>query len=673
MISLFSLQESADRPRIKHILNYRKPAFWFILICVVVIITAAILFLPNAGDTPSPSGPSGITAVSDPPGISTGSRLIPSEAEVVSLSGAFPNDTDTTPISAGGAADFAQIKNEQQLQAFFGELAGNLGLSGDFAAAFPQYDKAYFKSKQLLALIVSKDDDLDCAYGGLRIFSSESDAISKAENAIFSDIYAFSHSDSSREGYAGGIQIDWRATQREQTGRSARWLVLIGVDTRYSETLASWGQLTARWSNGFRPQLFKTSNGLQNVTYYENENTFTDTYFIKTANGARSLYDSQDRFLINGDDFMLMPHLIGVLQDGSWRLYKKAEHDSSKLIPASDDVYEELSIERYPDGFTHNYRMLAKRGGFWALLDNYGKELTDAVYDQIEYYSYEECRQVICAVRDGKYGAMDYDGNIIVEPVYVYISTLIYDDYEKDTYFVFDGNRWGILQIEADLTPNPPDWTAKVPQTVIISYENWINSFSLTESETEMSELFTNDIGFQFLGSENGSISDSQMAAYALVKTDHYTDETGITRKVMDSATMKFFGRKLTDYTDNGMTETVPGTDRLRSDALNLRDGPTIIILRSLAQIDEHRFTGQFYSFYIPNTVMKNAGPGYTLETVKQLLYHAGWEPFIYAGCRVDLYEISFSLAHDEKGTTYPIYESVKILQTDLSAPLSPR
>jgi len=153
MITLFSSDDTGEKPRLKNIT--KKPAFWIILTSVV-LITAAVIFLPNALKTPVTSEPSSVQVVSDPYETSTGSQLIPSEGEVILLSGASPNGTYVSSLSFSGTADSAWIKDEQQLQAFFSELTANLGLNTNFSTVFSRYDKAYFKSKQLVVLIMSK-------------------------------------------------------------------------------------------------------------------------------------------------------------------------------------------------------------------------------------------------------------------------------------------------------------------------------------------------------------------------------------------------------------------------------------------------------------------------------------------------------------------------------------
>lgn len=188
------------------------------------------------------------------------------------------------------------------------------------------------------------------------------------------------------------------------------------------------------------------------------------------------------------------------------------------------------------------------------------------------------------------------------------------------------------------------------------------------ELNTQMAQMLTKDIGFQFLGSPDGQFNDAQLAAYSVVKMKNYNWETGNTREEYDAVTQKHFNKKITDYTDNGMTEALPGsTDRIRAVGWGYESNYHAVT-RSLTKAGENRYVGQFYCVHVPYSF--DEGWTYTDEQAEALLSEGNWGPFVQYGRKPALLEVTFTVGHEPDGTAYPIYESVKILQTDLSAPL---
>lgn len=189
------------------------------------------------------------------------------------------------------------------------------------------------------------------------------------------------------------------------------------------------------------------------------------------------------------------------------------------------------------------------------------------------------------------------------------------------------------------------------------------------ELETQMSDLLTNDIGFQFLGSPDGQITDAQMAAYAVLRMENYNWETGNTREEYDAVTLKHFNKKLTDYTNNGMTEALPGsTDRIRAVGWGYEEN-YYALPYTLTSVGENRYIGQFYCIHAPYSF--DDGWNYSAEDTASMLYDHEWEPFVQYGRTFTLIEVEFTLGQEADGSDYPIYQSVKILQSGLSSPLS--
>lgn len=630
LLSPLAFSETGVKPRIKNALHYKKPAFWIIPASIVLITAAAIIFLPNAGSVP----PTSESAKAD----------IPAGATVYELYMTMPDYAYINNIEANNDIVTEEIYKPIQLQGFSGQLGQRFHFESDLYARLDGYDEAFFQNKCLFAVILRSTKDKTCLFEGVEY----TEAVKSSNPAALSDLLV-SVSLKLADNGSGWVEAD------------AWWLVLVELGPDASGRAPSdyrLGDVLRNEDASALSQQYKT------VMYYtENGEDLVDRYLVKSyENGEKELCTVQGKHLLSGVDFYPLPHVIGVLRDGGWRLY-----DKTTFKPVSDNVYEELSCEQYPDDYWATRRLLGKRGGFWALLDGNGTELTGAVYKQIRFNTYEETRAVAVVIQNGKYGAIDYDGNVVIPPEYVYLSTLIYDDYQKDTYFVFDGKRWGILQLEDDLTANPPDWTAQVPKEVTERYSFYApNGYSASKEDIQISALFENDVGFKILGSENGDISDEQMAIHASMHMENYSYENGNIRAEYDALTEKYFGKTLTDYTGGGMFEFIPGTDRIRAVGWSFNSG--MYTLPRSVSLSNGQYTAQFYCIDVPDSYWDDSPYGFA--DVRRMLYGGEWGPFIESGLTFQLREVVFALGKGADGGDYPIYKSVRILQSDLKAPI---
>ena len=105
--------------------------------------------------------------------------------------------------------------------------------------------------------------------------------------------------------------------------------------------------------------------------------------------------------------------------------------------------YDEVRYEHRPDGARGFRFLLARKGDHWGLLDGKGNEiLAPETYqlDSILLSTYEEVWPIIPVVRDGLYGAIDYHGNLVIEPAWQEVMMYGYD--LPDTVFLRSGYQW---------------------------------------------------------------------------------------------------------------------------------------------------------------------------------------------------------------------------------------
>ena len=111
-------------------------------------------------------------------------------------------------------------------------------------------------------------------------------------------------------------------------------------------------------------------------------------------------------------------------------------------------TYDEVRHEKYPDGRIGKRFVLIRKGSYWGLADgNYQTILDPERYalDTIQLNTYEEVWPILPVQKDGYWGAIDYYGNLVIEPNWQYIQMFIYE--EPEQVFVHDGERWWAIPL----------------------------------------------------------------------------------------------------------------------------------------------------------------------------------------------------------------------------------
>ncbi|HOP11433.1 MAG TPA: WG repeat-containing protein [Oscillospiraceae bacterium] len=638
MIPLLSLFEPGDKPHSKSIINPKKPAFW-IIISMVVLITAAFIFLPNALKTPTVSEPfaASVSQITDSSETSfateTVNLQIPVNASVYQLQMTMADNVYINNIKASDDILTDEIYKPIQMQEFSGQLAQRFHFESDLYQRFSGYDEAYFQNKCVFALILRSTMDKICLFDGVEY----AQAVQTASTSTLPDLLV-------------SVSLKLADNGSEWVDADSWWLVLIELgDSGHAPSDFKLSGVFRNNDNSALPQQYAT------VMYYTEDGDRIDRYLIKNdLNGEKELCTVDGQHLLSGTDFYPLPHMIGVLSDDGWRLY-----DKTTLKPISGRVYEQLHCQQYPDDYWDPIHMTAKRGGLWVLLDGKGNELTDALYDAIYLSTYEEVWPIISVIQNGKYGAIGYDGKEIIPPQYDFLTMLVYS--VEDTVFVRKDGKWGAITLDDQMNTSDPDWATQVPQELTENYALW--EYSHSEDD-----LFTDDAGFKILGSADGKISDEQIAVYAVLHMKGYDYENGNTREEYDAITLKYFGKTLTDYTGGGKLEFIPDTDRIRAVGWSY-DSSMFTMIKSLSKTDGKYYTGQYYCVNISDSVW-DALP-YDLAAVKQMIRDRNWTPLTQAGLTFELREVKFTLGQEEDGTYYPIFMRVKILESGLKEPVT--
>lgn len=112
---------------------------------------------------------------------------------------------------------------------------------------------------------------------------------------------------------------------------------------------------------------------------------------------------------------------------------------------------EELIYEQRPDGSVGERFILLRRNGYMGLLDGAGNQLlAPETYqlDSIYLNTYEEVWPISLVVKDGLYGAIDYNGNLVIEPQWQEVRMYCYD--QPDMVFLREGYQWYAVRLSYD-------------------------------------------------------------------------------------------------------------------------------------------------------------------------------------------------------------------------------
>jgi len=198
--------------------------------------------------------------------------------------------------------------------------------------------------------------------------------------------------------------------------------------------------------------------------------------YIKTTEGNLVTLHSQDGTpLLTGFDIVPFPHTIAVRDtpDGRYRLYNK-----DTLQPVSDDLWDAVICEKYPYPAYNPRFLLIQRDGYYGMTDAHGHVILlpeTHRFTDIWVNTYEEVWPVIQVRRGELFGAIGYDGRLIVEPEWKYLYMDVY--HQHDVVMVYDGERVGGIHLDEELTASPVDYTISFRENDYWSIERWIEMF----------------------------------------------------------------------------------------------------------------------------------------------------------------------------------------------------
>lgn len=139
------------------------------------------------------------------------------------------------------------------------------------------------------------------------------------------------------------------------------------------------------------------------------------------------------------------------MEDVRWYDYND-ETIEQLFAPAASNPqlkqYDQVCFEKYPDGRIGERFALVRRGDYWGLADGNLEIILEPeryALESIQLNTYEEVWPILPVQKDGCWGAIDYYGNMVIEPEWNYIQMFIYN--EPKQVFVHDGEQWRSIKL----------------------------------------------------------------------------------------------------------------------------------------------------------------------------------------------------------------------------------
>jgi len=124
------------------------------------------------------------------------------------------------------------------------------------------------------------------------------------------------------------------------------------------------------------------------------------------------------------------------------------------------EKYDEVVYEKRPDESYSTRFVLVRNGEYWGIVNGWtGKEILKPdsyKLDKIYINTYEEVWPVIEVEKDGKYGMIDYYGNMVIEPKWEKVWMDVYN--VPNVVLVYDGEKWGSIKLTFDNYINPYEY-----------------------------------------------------------------------------------------------------------------------------------------------------------------------------------------------------------------------
>lgn len=511
LISPLAFGETGVKDRIKNVLNYKKPAVWVSLTAIGTVIAAAILFFPNAVQ--------GTKDISD-------EQIIEAikNTHYFCYGGMSDGFSDVSQIPVGNLFNFYASTKEVQ------DKINALPTPEHYAeipmADFGAFVQKYFGNYQFIPEQLEEQ-----LAGRLRFDSTDTEKKTIMLSGINGGVL-----------WPGAVPYDIAlenvVKDRGRTMVTATIHVYdnVSIDVYYKVEM----QLTKTkdgynyMSYGMAQENEFSNTVTKNITleYSDGSGVYTENYIKKTAGDSVVLLTEDGKEIVSGEDVIPLPYVYAVKTNGQYDLLHKGT-----LEKVSSISYDEIFYEKYPDGRLSTRIMKGRVGKYWGLISADGKTLTNPqnqTFEDIQMNTYEEVWPIIAVIKNGKYGAIDYDGKTVIEAEWDYLAMDVYN--VPDTVFVFDGSKWGGIKLDKNLLASAIDYNLIPPEWIVENYKQILLT-QTSANRAQLASMFDFAIKYRFdyvpfFAEGNAPQSSSEYLFYAFaINLDNWVADKGVMSK----------------------------------------------------------------------------------------------------------------------------------------------
>lgn len=203
---------------------------------------------------------------------------------------------------------------------------------------------------------------------------------------------------------------------------------------------------------------------------------YYSVYYLTGSEGAWGLVSPSGQRLLEDQyqSIHLLPDALLLEEDGVFRFY---DYQGNLL---SDDAWDQAEISFREDGMIDCDLIKVGRDGLYGAVDLQGQLVISPQYEQFDLYTFATDWHINRVKQNGKYGYIDRSGNVVVSIIYDFalVSTVkVYDEDEdpadpeagqdRDVVYVLDGDRWGLMYRLHDGSTGEVTWGVEPPAEMV--------------------------------------------------------------------------------------------------------------------------------------------------------------------------------------------------------------
>jgi hypothetical protein len=200
-------------------------------------------------------------------------------------------------------------------------------------------------------------------------------------------------------------------------------------------------------------------------------------FYLTGSGNARGLRDASGQQLLPDEysDIMVLPAAYCLNNGSGWQLF-----DRTTLQPLSDLVWDDVKLELADSGLLSSDLIQVEKDGLFGAIDMQGEIVIEPLYDDFELYAFDAAWPLIRVKQDGRYGYINHQGEVVVGLDYDYavLGSLIVHADENDAegeqvpvIFVKRGDDWGGILKQGD-EPSRVDWDIQPSEAALAAQEN---------------------------------------------------------------------------------------------------------------------------------------------------------------------------------------------------------